>query len=493
MGAPSFHATLKLTTAAFALIAASMAYADSLKVLHNFAGKDGFAPTGMIQASDGSFYGATTSGGDQNGCLPPDGCGTLFRMDMTGQFQRLHVFRAKDGYYPNGLVEGPAGKLYGVTRLGGQTSGGEGVLFSISPTGTDFKIHHRFVGGSDCCDGARPQPGMVLASDGKLYGTTELGGDFRDNDHPGFGTVFRFDPATNKLAYIHSFQLADGNGIFPNGYLLQATDGFIYGTTREGGSAGGGSLWKIKTDGTGFTVVAQLPNLETHSGPIQGADGNFYGTDDIGNGSVYKVDPAGNLSFVNRFDSADGKGLFFPVTQPSNGFLYGTAEHGGLRDPQGGDVFRLSTDGKIRILHSFDSSADPERGFIPNSKLIVGADGKLYGTTALGGKKRLGTIFRVEPHDLGVVKNISAPATIQSGESGKGKVTLFKPAPAGGLVVKLNAGFGAASVPPTVTVPEGQTTAKFRIDTMQITAPATIRLYGAVDGQGLRTEFTVTP
>ncbi|MBV8798284.1 MAG: hypothetical protein JO208_00510 [Alphaproteobacteria bacterium] len=490
-----FHALGATTAAAlFALFAMDTASADSLKVLHNFSGKDGLAPTGMIEASDGNFYGATTSGGDQSGCLPPDGCGTLFRMDMSGQLQRLHVFHKTDGYYPSGLVEGPDGKLYGVTREGGQKGGGGGgVLFSLSPTGADFKIDHRFVGGDTCCDGARPQPGMVLAGDGKFYGTTELGGDYRDNDHPGFGTVFRFDPATGKIKFIHSFQLADGNGIFPNGYVIQAKDGFIYGTTREGGSAGGGTLWKIKTDGTGFAVVTQLPNLETHSGPIQGADGNFYGTDDIGNGSVYKVDQSGNLTFVNRFDSSDGKGLFFPVTQLSDGFLYGTTEEGGLRDPQGGDVFRLSTGGKIRILHSFDSNADSERGYIPNAKLILGTDGKLYGTTALGGKKRLGTIFRIDADDLGAVKTVSAPARIKSGHSAQGRVTLFKPAPAGGVVVNLNAGFGAASVPATVTVAEGQTSAKFRIDTMQIGAEATIRLYGSVNGQGLRTQFVVTP
>ncbi|MBV9570310.1 MAG: hypothetical protein JO056_03625 [Alphaproteobacteria bacterium] len=478
---------------ALGLLVIGAAHADSFKVLHNFGGKDGLAPTGIIQASDGKLYGATTSGGAVNNCLPPDGCGTLFGMDLSGQFQTLHVFHKTDGFYPSGLVEGPNGKLYGAAREGGQKSGGGGgVLFSISPTGADFKIHHRFVGGSDCCDGARPQPGMVLAADGKFYGTSEFGGDFRDVDHPGFGTVFRFDPATNKITYIHSFQLADGNGIFPNGYLLQAKDGFIYGTTREGGSAGGGTLWKIKGDGSGFQVLAQLPNLETHSGPIQGADGSFYGTDDIGYGSVYKVDVAGNLSFVNRFDSADGKGLFYPVTQISDGFLYGTTEEGGLLDPQGGDIFRLSTEGKIRILHSFDTDV-PQEGFIPNAKLIQGTDGKLYGTTALGGKKRLGTIFRFDAKDVGPVKTVSAPKEMQSGTSTRGKVTLFKPAPQGGTVVNLNAGFGAITVPATVTVPAGETTAKFKIDSMKIGAQATIRIYGSVNGQGLRTVVIVNP
>ena len=476
---------------ALGLLTIGGAQADSFKVLHNFAGKDGLAPTGMIQASDGNFYGATTEGGDMEGCLPPDGCGTLFRMDMTGKLQRLHVFHSKDGYYPNGLVEGPGGKLYGVTRLGGQKAGGEGVLFSISPTGADFKIHHRFVGGQDCCDGARPQPGMVLASDGKFYGTTELGGDFRDVDHLGFGTVFRFDPATNKITYIHSFQLADGNGIFPNGYLIQASDGFLYGTTREEAAEGGGTLWKIKTDGTGFQVVAQLPNFETHSGPIQGADGNFYGTEDIGFGSVYRVDPAGNVTIVNKFDGADGKGLFYPVTQLSNGYLFGATEEAGLRDPQGGDVFRLSTGGNIRVLHSFDP--DLPDGFHPNAKLIAGTDGKLYGTAALGGKKRFGTIFRLDPNDLGAVKKVSAPKEMQSGESATGKVTLFEPALQGGTVVNLSAGFGAITVPPTVMVKAGETTAKFKIDSMKIGAQATIRIYGSVAGQGLRTVVIVNP
>jgi uncharacterized repeat protein (TIGR03803 family) len=368
---------------------------------------------------------------------------------------------------------------------------GDGVLFSISPDGKDFKVLHRFVDGSVCCDGARPQGGMVLADDGRLYGTTEQGGDFRDNDHPGFGTVFRLDPATREVTIIHSFQLADGNGIFPNGYVIQASDGAIYGTNREGGSAGGGMLWKVGTDGTGFRVITQLPNLQTHSGPIEGADGNLYPTDDIGGGSVFKVDANGLVTTVNRFDGTDGKGLVFPVTQAANGYLYGTAEQGGLLDFQGGDVFRLSVDGDLRILHSFDP--DLAKGIIPNAALVRGTDGMFYGTAALGGKKGLGTVYRFDPADLGPLKTVSAPEQIQSGKSATGKVTLFAAAPQGGTVVELNAGFGAVTVPPTVTVPQGRTSARFPIETRKIGAQATVRIYAGVAGQGTRTEVVVNP
>jgi uncharacterized repeat protein (TIGR03803 family) len=482
---------LPVVAALFLAIAGPSAQADSLKVLHPFDGDDGTAPTGLIQASDGNFYGATTGGGDRSGCLAPDGCGTLFRMEPSGRLRSLHVFEARDGYYPSGLVEGPGGRLYGAARLGGQKDGGGGgVLFSLSLAGDDFKIHHRFGDGSVCCDGARPQPGMVLADDGRLYGTTEQGGDFRDVDHLGFGTVFAFDPATRQITFIHSFRLSDGDGIHPNGYLIQASDGAIVGTTREGGAAGGGTMWKIATDGSGFQVMTQLPAMETHAGPIQAGDGAFYGTEDTGAGSVFKVSE-GVVTTVNKFDGADGKGPIFPLTRRPDGFLYGSTEEGGLLDPQGGDVFRMTTEGDLRVLHSFDP--DIPKGIIPNARLVAGSDGKLYGTTALGGKKGRGTVFRIDPDDLGPVEKVSAPEEMPSGTKATGKVTLFAPAPPGGTVVSLNAGFGAITVPPTVTVPQGQASAKFRIDAMKIGVPAVIRIYAHVAGQGTRTEVTVDP
>ncbi len=197
-----------------ALLAASGAAADSLQVVHNFNGLDGQSPTGLLQATNGLFYGVGENGGDTKTC-DPDGCGVIFSVDAAGNFTDLHVFEVTDGNVPTGLVEGKGGKLYGTTMLGGQDeAGGSGTIFSLTSAGK-YKVVYRFTGGFACCDGASPNGHLIAATDGKFYGTTMNGGAFRDVDHGGgFGTVYRFDPTTNAVTVLHSFSLADGNGIF---------------------------------------------------------------------------------------------------------------------------------------------------------------------------------------------------------------------------------------------------------------------------------------
>jgi uncharacterized repeat protein (TIGR03803 family) len=471
------------------LSAAGAGNADSLQVLHNFTGTDGSSPTGLIQASDGNFYGAGANGGDLNTCSP-DGCGTLFKMDTAGNFKLLHVFIASDGLYPTGLVEGSNGRFYGTTEAGGAGSGGgSGVIFSLTPKGK-FTVLYRFVGGFSCCDGADPRGHMLLASDGKFYGTTASGGEFRDVDHQG-----GFDPVTNAVTILHSFNIQDANGIYPNGPLIQANDGFLYGTTREteNGGQGGGTLFRIDTNGN-LSLVAALPGTEPLSGVIQAGDGNFYGTDDGGGGlgSLYRVDTAGNVTMLNRFDGADGRGPRYQFTQAGDEKFYGTALEGGLLDAQGGDVFRLTATGKLRVLHSFASAE--AGGILPNAQLVQGNDGALYGTAGLGGSNNRGTIFRLDPLDLGPVALVSVkPDVIVSGKRAVGKVRLFNPAPQGGTVVTLGAQQGQIVIPPSVKVKAGDTIAKFKIDTMKIGAEATVRIYAYVAGQGTRTTVTVTP
>jgi uncharacterized repeat protein (TIGR03803 family) len=243
------------------LILPVLAPAASFQVLHSFSGGDGAAPTGIIQAADGLFYGAGASGGDVVSCAP-DGCGVLFRSDKAGHVTVLHEFHATDGIGLTGLIQGMDGNLYGTTVSGGQPSGGgAGTIFRMDTAG-NFTVLYAFTGGFACCDAGARAAQPLQAGDGNLYGTTSAGGAFRDIQHQGgFGTVYQFNLVSRALTILHSFNPADGNGIYPNGPLVHAGDGFFYGTTREGGA----TAFKIDRRGN-FALVAALPGTQPLAG-----------------------------------------------------------------------------------------------------------------------------------------------------------------------------------------------------------------------------------
>ena len=365
--------------ASVGLLATNAAATSNYQVLHSFSGPDGGGPNSLVLASDGFFYGSTANGGPPVSGLP-DGAGVLFRIDPAGNFSTLHTFNATDGYNPAGLVQATDGSFYGTTVSGGQPSGGgAGTLFRIDAAG-NLTTLYAFVGGFACCDGAAPDGPPIQATDGKFYGVTFAGGMFRDIDHQGgFGTIYSFDPATSGLTIIHSFNLADGKGFFPNGPLVQGTDGLLYGTTL-----GGGVVFRVDTAGNYTLLRSVTDSGELLAGLIQATDGFFYSTTDGPPGTVFRVDAVGNYSLINRFDGADGYGLNQPLLQASDGFFYGTAPEGGLLDFQAGDLFRLDSTGNLSVLHSF-TQTDATGGIIPLSRLVQGADGALYGTTAVSG------------------------------------------------------------------------------------------------------------
>jgi len=133
---------------------------------------DGANPVALIQASDGNLYGAAPF--TQIGTTPFHG-GTLFKLTPSGQFSLLFTFSAasKSGFpngdFPNSVVEGKDGFLYGSTGAGG--AHGQGTIFTISKTGTRFQVLHSFCAHANCADGANPA-GIVLGQDGNFYGTT---------------------------------------------------------------------------------------------------------------------------------------------------------------------------------------------------------------------------------------------------------------------------------------------------------------------------------
>lgn len=473
-----------------AVLFCTAASADSLQVMHGFSGPDGQSPTGLIQASDGKLYGVGANGGDTATCNP-DGCGVVFSLGLDGSFTKLHDFHVADGDQPTGLVEGGHGKLYGTTFRGSTDTGIAGVLYSITGAGK-FKVLYRFANGFGCCGPAGPTGHLVKAGDGKFYGTTQNGGDFRDVDHgSGFGTVYRFDPDTGAVTVIHSFNLGDASGIFPTGPLFLGKDGLLYGTTRQNEGGGSPTVFKIDTAGN-LSVVTPLPGMEPLAGVIQVKGGTLYGTDDgdAGKGSLFRVSPEGQLTVLNRFDGADGRGPHYQFTQ-ARGFLYSTAEEGGLLDAQGGTIYRIDAKGNLRVLHSFDP--DVPQGIFPNATLVLASDGLMYGTAGLGGTGTRGTVYRFDPNDLGPVASVDFDRPhVKSGRRIDGTVTLFQPA-AVDTIVTLGAVAGPVTLPPSVTVEAGQTTATFTAKTFKIGAENDVRIYASVDGQGTRTVLKVIP
>ena len=181
------------------------------------------------------------------------------------------------------------------------------------------------------------------------------------------------------------------------------------------------------------------------------------------------------------------------MLQGRDGLFYGTAPEGGLLDFQSGDVFRLDSTGRLSVLQSFGPTK-PAAGTIPNAKLIQARDGSIFGANGIGGSGGHGTIFRLNPNAKLPIAGVKVqPSVVHAGQSATGSVKLSNPAPNGGLIVSLRATSFQVTIPPTVTVPAGATTANFTIQTSTIGNNGDVRVYAVVNGQGIRTVFTIVP
>jgi uncharacterized repeat protein (TIGR03803 family) len=245
---------------------------------------DGTASSPLVLAADEAFYGTTVYGGDTT-CNPPYGCGTVFRITPSGSLTTLHIFEGTDGDEPNGLIQATDRNLYGTTIFGGSSSGtncngGCGTVFKVTPRGTLTSLHS-----FDYTDGARPYAGLIQASDGSFYGTTSSGGAIPNCPIDGCGTIFKMTPQ-GSLTTLISFDA--GNGGSPGAALFQATDGNLYGTTQLGGDlgcdgpVGCGILFQITPGGVlttlhnfvGYPTEGQYPLQQI----AQSTSGNLYGT-----------------------------------------------------------------------------------------------------------------------------------------------------------------------------------------------------------------------
>ena len=397
----------------FVLATNAMDYA----VIYNFSttGGDGQSPVaGLTLGRDGSFYGVTPSGG-------PAGQGSVFKINADGAgCQILYGFGLApiDGLGPeSGLMQGADGMLYGTTAEGGYFGGsGAGVVFKVNPDGSDYTevLSFGFFGTA----GQNPTSAPLQGHDGNLYGTTSDGG-YMSLGWGGFGIVYTV--GTNGLGYavLHQFSTNNLEGRTPYSGLIQGSDGTLYGTTYGGVNYDGsgrlyGTVFAMLTNGSGFQVLHtftdnSVDGINPYAGLILGADGFLYGTTEsggtTGNGTVFKLGTSGSAyQVIHNFGSVtnDGQAPTAPLTQGSDGYLYGTTPYGGAFGPASGGyrgygvAFKLDTTGSgYTVLYSFGGTANDGRN--PQGGLAQGPDGAFYGTTSAGGNLNSGTVFRLGP------------------------------------------------------------------------------------------------
>jgi uncharacterized repeat protein (TIGR03803 family) len=234
----------------------------TLTTLYTFCSQagcaDGQYPVGpLVQGSDGNIYGTTHAGGN-NSCT--DGCGTVFKISLSGKLTTLHSFDATDGDYPyGGVVEGRSGIFYGTTGGGGANDAG--TVFEMK-SGKLVTVHS-----FDVTDGATPYA-LMLGSDGNFYGTTSAGGKSSR------GTLFSITPQ-GSLTTLHTFGGGDGALVYAG--LLQGTNGLFYGTTYfGGGSDDDGVVFSLNTGLGPFVTFVQAAGRVGQTGPILGQ--GFTGT-----------------------------------------------------------------------------------------------------------------------------------------------------------------------------------------------------------------------
>src|SRR5262249_22587049 len=182
----------------------------TLTPLHAFNSSDGAYPsTPLVQATDGNFYGTTAKGGDLT-CNAPDGCGTIFKITPQGTLRTLHRFHsdplAPQGPFPSGLIQGTDGNFYGTTLEGGALgTSGQGTVFKMTPSGVLTTLYTFCAQGYPCLDGVGTGQVLVQGTDGNFYGTTFQGGTSNT------GTAFKITPE-GVLTTLHSFSGTDGTG-----------------------------------------------------------------------------------------------------------------------------------------------------------------------------------------------------------------------------------------------------------------------------------------
>lgn len=363
--------------------------------LYSFSGttmSPGFSEGDLLESSDGNLYGLSVLGGLYNH-------GTIFKYEIpTNVVTILHNFSGTtDGKYPHGsLLEATDGNLYGLTELGGVND--LGTIFKYDKTNSATTIVYSFSGTP--IDGSTPFGDLIQATNGLLYGLTYSGGVLN------LGTIFSYDISTNTVQSKYHFSGGTNSGSQAKASLVQASNFLLYGTTTKGGPYNAGTIFL-------YDIAFNVTNIVTYfstfgsdgktpkSTLIEGSDGLLYGTTHDGGvtysggyGTLFSLNPTTTTkTTLAAFDGiGTGKYPHGKVLQGSDNLLYILLEQGGLYDR--GAIFVYNTLSEGINIHSF--SAITGDGIYPAGSLIQVNNDKFYGLTSRGGDY-------INPNDGGII------------------------------------------------------------------------------------------
>ncbi|MGA7219558.1 MAG: choice-of-anchor tandem repeat GloVer-containing protein [Candidatus Sulfotelmatobacter sp.] len=372
---------LALACAAITFSLAVDAQAQNFSYFTNFSARD--EGSSVMQATDGNLYMGGGPGAYNKGAI--------LRVTPSGGFNVLYSFCSQrgcpDGTYPSTPILGSDGNFYGTTDSGGNRFDG-GTVYKMTLAG-NLTTLYSFCTTNQCPDGAEPG-GIIQASDGNLYGIT-IGAAIEDS-----GTLFRVS-TTGEFKELHYFcsaaNCADG---YEQSTPIQGIDGNLYGTTLLGGTHNGGVLYKLTLAGE-YSVLYDFCSLSDcldgggPTGIVQDAEGNFFGTTSAGGkqyrsgdgyGTVFEFTSKNQYIVLDTFDYVHGDPVG-GLTPASDGNLYG-ATRGEGDDGNGGTVFEVTPTGEITFLNIFGDSCALDTGFYAIGSIFQSTKGTLYGATAYG-------------------------------------------------------------------------------------------------------------
>ncbi len=362
------------------------------KAVH--AQADGNSPVGgLIQASDSLLYGTTEFGAKFN-----DGCVYKIAMDGTGYgVVRSFGSSSADAMEPEAsVIQATDGLLYGTTAFGGKTNGS--TFFHIALDGSTYSVIHSL--GDSIYDGTSALTPVIEGTDSYLYGTCVQGGKYFE------GTIYILSRDGSYYQTLHSFDENPGDGEAPSDCLVEASDGNLYGVTPQTKLTGRGTIYKIALDGTGYKSIYYFGSVPSDGNGSEGAliqasNGYLYGTSPTGgkfdDGVIFRLATDGSgYKIVYSFGSIEDDGTVpeCALVEGPQHRLYDTTFSGGKYKL--GLVFGINLDGSnYTPMHSFGTSFVD--GLEPMSGLCLASDGNLYGTAYTGGKYNEGLVYSIAP------------------------------------------------------------------------------------------------